>query len=137
MTYEKKAPAFANVDDVKEKFFKHFGRIYDNLPDFLKILKEEEADSFILPGQFLEKITMQNGRTCDVHIVRLDDESFHEQSFYLQALLPFFIDGASPIEPSIFWKYFLIYDSETKELIAYTTVYEAHLDACKFRAKIS
>jgi histone acetyltransferase 1 len=69
--------------------------------------------------------------------ISLEDESFHEQNFYMQSLLPFFIDGASVIEPSPFWQYFIIYDEETSDLLAYATVYEAHISAVKFRAKIS
>jgi len=55
----------------------------------------------------------------------------------MQSLLPFFIDGASVIEPGVFWQYFVIYDAETLDLLAFTTVFEAHLTAVKFRAKIS
>jgi hypothetical protein len=58
--------------------------------------------------------------------VSLEQESFHEQSFYLQSLLPFFIDGASVIEPSPFWKYFMMYEAGTNNLLGFATVYEAH-----------
>ena len=56
----------------------------------------------------------------------LDDESFYEQSYYMQAILPFFIDGASVIEPSPFWQYYIIYDKVNHHLVGYTTVFEAH-----------
>lgn len=55
----------------------------------------------------------------------------------MQSLLPFLIDGASVIEPGAFWQYFLIYDAETLDLLGFATVFEAHLTAVKFRAKIS
>jgi histone acetyltransferase 1 len=55
----------------------------------------------------------------------------------MQSLLPFFIDGASEIEPDSFWQYFIIYDAQTLNLMAFATVFEAHLTAVKFRAKIS
>lgn len=67
----------------------------------------------------------------------LDDESYHEQNFYLQSLLPFFIDGASIIEPSPFWQYFMIYNKSTLNLVAFATVYEAHHSAERYRAKVS
>lgn len=73
----------------------------------------------------------------DIYKVSLSDETFHEQNFYLQSILPFFIDGASVIEPSPFWKYFLIYQRNTQHLVAYCTVFEAHKTAVQFRAKIS
>ena len=60
-----------------------------------------------------------------------------EQNFYAQALLPFFIEGASPVEPSPFWNYFLVYGAESKELVGLFTVFEAHLTFDKFRTKIS
>ena len=77
-------------------------------------------------GNKLKDITLVNGKKISIYKVSLEDEKFHEDNFYLQSLLPFFIDGASVIEPSPFWKYFLIYDSETRDLLAYTTVFEAH-----------
>ena len=79
-----------------------------------------------LPGEKLEDLTVGGHRKCSLQKVSLSDETFHEQSFYLQSLLPFFIDGASVIEPSPFWQYFLIYDSQTQELLAFATVFEAH-----------
>jgi hypothetical protein len=47
--YESKAPAFANIDNIKEKFEKHFGRIEENVSEYIKKLKEEE-ENFVLPG---------------------------------------------------------------------------------------
>jgi histone acetyltransferase 1 len=135
ISFEQKAPAFANIDNIKEILEKHYGRVYENVSDYNKIVKEEE--SFKPQGEKLSELTLANGRTCILTKVSLDDESFHETSFYLQSMLPFFIDGASPIEPSPFWQYFLIYDAQTNNLLAFATVFEAHLNALRFRAKIS
>ena len=107
ISFEKKAPAFANIDNIKEKFENHFGRIYENVDDFNKVIKDEE--SFVPIGELVNELT----------------------------ILPFFVDGASVIEPSPFWQYFIIYDAESLDLLAYATVYEAHLTAVMFRAKIS
>lgn len=135
ISFEQKAPAFANIDNIKEKLEKHYGRVYENVADYNKIIKEEEE--FVPAGEKIGDLTLTNGRKCLFHKVNLEDESFHEQSFFMQSLLPFFIDGASPIEPGAYWQYFIIYDAETKDLLAFGTVFEAHLSAVKFRAKVS
>lgn len=49
ISYQQKAPAFANIDNVKEKLEKHFGRIYENASDFIRLLTEEE-EMFAPPG---------------------------------------------------------------------------------------
>ena len=101
ITYEQKAPAYANVDNIKEKFEKHYGRIHTEVSDFLKVIKEEET---LEPqGTWLKDLTLSNGKQSMLYRVCLDDESFHEQSYYIQSLLPFFIDGASVIEPCPYW----------------------------------
>jgi hypothetical protein len=87
-------------------------------------LKEEE-ESFIPKGDKLTELTIHD-REYEVFLVSLEDESFHEQSYYLQALLPFFIDGASVIEPCPFWKYFMVYEKSKGHLVAFATVFEAH-----------
>lgn len=76
MTYEKKAPAFANIDNVEDKFEKHFGRLYKGCDDFIALLKEEET--YQLPGSHIETLTLTNGRQVDIRQVCLDDEAFHE-----------------------------------------------------------
>jgi hypothetical protein len=48
MTYDQKAPAFANIDNLEDKFQKHFGRLYKGVDDFVALLKDEE--SFQTPG---------------------------------------------------------------------------------------
>ena len=52
-------------------------------------------------------------------------------------MLPFFIDGASQIEPGMFWHYFLIYDQATGALMALASVFEAHITSEVVRAKVS
>ena len=46
------------------------------------------------PGMFLEKLG-----EYDVHHVCLSDQKFTEQNSFAQALLPFFIEAATPIQP--------------------------------------
>jgi hypothetical protein len=135
ISFESKAPAFANIDNIKEKLESHYGRIYENVTEFNRIVKEE--DGLAPKGEKLLNFTLTNGRKCVLYKVGLEDESFHEQNFYMQAILPFFIEGASTIEPSPFWQYFIIHDEENLDVLAFATVFEAHLTADKFRAKIS
>lgn len=52
-------------------------------------------------------------------------------------MLPFFIQGASVIEPSPFWHYYMFYEKSSGNLAAYATVFEAHMTANKFRSRIS
>lgn len=70
-------------------------------------------------------------------MVSLEEESFIDQSYIFQSLLSFFIDGASVIEPSMFWKYFLVYEKKTQNIVAFTTVFESHQTAVRFRTRIS
>jgi hypothetical protein len=76
ISYQEKAPAFANIDNIQEKFQNHFGRIHENVGDYLKLLKEEE--SFKPPGEKLSEMFLPNGLKYNIHKVSLDDESFHE-----------------------------------------------------------
>ena len=97
-----------------------------------------EQVQWTLPGtQFT---TLGEAGTSDHFVIQrvcLSDATFHDQNFFLQSLLPFFIEGASAVEPSPFWKYFLVYGGESTELVALFTVYEAHLTFEKLRTKIS
>ena len=81
ISFESKAPAFANVDNIKEKMEKHFGRIYENVADYIKILKEEETSQ--PRGERLKQLELRSGRKCDLYKFSLEDESFHETSFYM------------------------------------------------------
>lgn len=67
----------------------------------------------------------------------LSDATFHEQNFFIQALLPFFIEGAVTVEPSPFWNNFMVYQKSTSKLMALFTVYEAHLSFDRHRTKVS
>lgn len=74
-----------------------------------------------MPGSTLR--TLAGGRV--VRHIGLSDDSFISMNFYAQALLPFFIEAATPIEPSPYWKYFLVYSQEGA-LVSLFTVFEAH-----------
>ena len=60
ISFEQKAPAFANIDNIKEKLEKHYGRIYENVGDFNKLVKEEET--FVPQGEKLGDLALSNGR---------------------------------------------------------------------------
>ena len=60
MSFDRKAPAFANIDNVKEKLEKHYGKIYENTADYNALLKEEE--NFTPKGEKLQDLTLSNGR---------------------------------------------------------------------------
>ena len=62
ISFDQKAPAFANIDNIKEKLEKHYGRIFENVSDYTKIIKEEET--FTPIGEKLIDITLANGRKC-------------------------------------------------------------------------
>jgi len=133
--YEQKAPAFANVDNLKEIFEKHFGRVHTDIAEYSRIVKEEEG---LKPaGAKLAEVTTRDGKAAEIYKVCLDDQSLLETSFYIQTLLPFFIDGASQIEPSQFWQYFLVYDKESGALMGLASVFEAHITSERVRAKVS
>lgn len=90
------------------------------------------AETAVLPfGEVFNTIP-----SADVHRICLTHPAFQEQNICIQALLPFFIEGASPLEPCPNWHYFLIY-GHSGQLMAIFTVYEAHLTLDKVRAKVS
>lgn len=117
---------------------KHYGTIYTDKEVYAQEVLKMEQVQWTLPGTQFSTLG-EEGKPDNflVRRVRLSDSTFHEQNFYAQALLPFFIEGASPVEPSPFWNYFLVYGAESKELVALFTVYEAHLTFDQFRTKIS
>lgn len=49
LSYDKKAPAFANIDNIEEKIQKHYGTLFTNQEDFNKVL-EYEKTQFQCPG---------------------------------------------------------------------------------------
>lgn len=133
--YEKKAPAFAKVDNVEDKLRNHYGTIYTDLAEYTSKVLESERDNFEPYGEYFGEL----GKEYAINQISLGNisESFMEQNAFAQALLPFFIDGATPVEPSSYWKYFLVYSRSTGELAALFTVFEAFLSADKMRTKIS
>lgn len=114
---------------------KHFGKISESVDDFIQVVKDEEH--YKPPGVKINQSETASGISFTVYKIGFDQEEFLEQNHFLQSLLPFFIDGASPIEASPFWQYFLLYDSKTSDLLAFATVYQAYLTAERYRAKIS
>ena len=137
ITYAKKAPPFAKIDNIEQILTKHYGTIYTDLDKYQSEVLEKEKETSGesgLPGTEFIKF---DGQNQVVQRVRLSDESFHEQSYFMQALLPFFIEGAVIVEPSPFWNYFLVYEQSTQKLMALFTVYEAHLSMDRYRTKVS
>jgi hypothetical protein len=123
INYTSKAPAYTNIDNLKEILSKHYGKIYDCEEEFQTVLTEEKTSTF--PGQHLSSFTL-NGTEYALLQIAADDESFLSQNHYLQAILHFFIDGASFIQPCLFWKYYLVYELKSQSLVAFTTVFEAY-----------
>ena len=60
-------------------------------------------------GTKLTEVQGKNGK-FDLHKVCVNEKDFKEKQFYLQAILTFFIDGASQIDINDFWNYFILYD---------------------------
>lgn len=137
ISYEKKAPAFANVDNIEDKLMKHYGKMYTDYQKFNSEVIHYENTQFQCPGAQFGHIKGSDLRDYKVQFVSLADQSFHEQNYFAQAVLPFFVDGASQIDPNRYWKYFLVYEQNTDKLVALCTVFEAHHHAEKFRLKIS
>jgi len=127
--YTEKAPVWAKSDDILAKLEKHYGKLLSK-DEFAALLNEET--SIEMPGKTL--CNLESGKI--VRHIRLSDESFTSMNFYSQALLPFFIEAATPIEPCPYWRYFLVYSPEGA-LVSLFTVFEAHQTAVKFRLKIS
>ena len=114
---------------------KHYGSVYTDLEKYqTEVLDKEKDEGMQLPGTEYQSFEDQDQV---VHRVRLTDESFREQNFFTQALLPFFIEGAVIVDPSPFWNYFMVYQKSTKNLMAIFTVYEAHLSFDRYRTKVS
>lgn len=136
VTYAKKAPPFAKIDDIEQLLTKHFGTIYTDLDKYqTEVLAKEKTSEVSMPGT--EYITNEEQNQV-VQRVRLSEGSFsNEQNYFMQALLPFFIEGAVIVEPSPFWNYFMVYEKSSQKLMALFTVYEAHLSMDRYRTKVS
>lgn len=61
--------------------------------------------------------------------------NFADKNHYLQALLQFYIEGASFIPVDQRWNYFLVYMD--KKLVAFATAFEEYLSVPKAPATIS
>ena len=91
ITWISKAPTWTKIDDILGKLEKHYGTCFTKKGDFEKYMKDEVGSA--KPGMFLEKLG-----EYDVHHVCLSDQKFTEQNSFAQALLPFFIEAATPIQ---------------------------------------
>ena len=58
---------------------------------------------------------------------------------HMQAVLPFFVNGAVAVDPSPYWNYFIVYKQtgDKCELAGFFTVYEAHVTFDRLRTKVS
>lgn len=101
-----------------------------------EVLNAEETEKIAPFGESFAEIELRAGMT-DLRRICLTNPHFQNQNVYLQALLPFFIEGATPLAQDPNWHYFLLYSHASKKLLAMFTVYEAHLTLEKVRAKVS
>ena len=136
VSYEKKAPAFAPIDDVEQVLRDHYGKLYTDAAKFqTEVLdKEKHLPRF---GSKLAEVTCKQGKKFAVHKVCMNEETFCDWQFSLQCALTFFIDAASKLEISRYWHYFLLYDEETGDLAGFTCCYEAFRSAEEFRTKLA
>ena len=107
--FTKKAPSFAlNIDNIEEKLRDHFGKIYTDPVQFQIEVLDKEAQE----PKYGKKVTEIVGKTgkFDLHKIPVGEKDFKDKQFYLQAILTFFIDGASQIDINEFWNYFILYD---------------------------
>ena len=95
ITYQKKAPSFASVDNIEEKLQTHFGKIYTDYQLYEKEVLQKEDGKY---GTKVTQIETKTGAKFDVHKVNVYEKDFSDRQFYLQSILSFFIDGASAIE---------------------------------------
>lgn len=112
VVYEKKAPAFATIDNIEKKLQDHYGLIYTDEAEYAAKVLEVEKEM----GNFGEKVTEIEGgyevyKVCVTEGQGDDDakKDFTSLHHYLQTILLFFIDGASNIGTSSFWQYFIVY----------------------------
>jgi hypothetical protein len=101
--------------------------VFTNKQEFIVEVLAAETSQAVQPfGDVFSTLTVKSGQV-DLRRISLANTEFHEQNVYIQALLPFFIEGASPLEVCPNWHYFLIYGHESGKLMALFTVYEAFL----------
>jgi len=106
VSFKSKAPPFAKIDDIEALLTKHYGVVYTDLAKYQTEVLELEKRETALPGSVFRELESEDQIVCRVC---LSDEAFHQQNFYLQALLPFFIEGSVIVQPSPFWNYFLVF----------------------------
>ena len=110
--------------------------IYTDKQAYVANVLAYEASDLVSPfGDIFQTFGGKDG-SLDLRRICLNSVHFAEQNIFFQAILPFFIEGASPIETCPDWHYFLVYN-HAGQLMAFFTVYEAHLTYERIRAKVS
>jgi histone acetyltransferase 1 len=135
ISYSKKAPMFAPIDDIEAKLRDHYGTIYTDPVKFEQevVQREQKQEKY---GQKITSINSSTGAVYDLHKVNIREGDFTDKQFYLQSVLTWFIDGVSQIEVNNFWNYFLLYD-QNSNIAGFISVYEAYKNALEFRTKVS
>lgn len=96
ISWQKKAPAFANIDNIEEKLRDHYGEIYTDPALFhAKVVESEKHEARF--GAKVGEITTVQGKEYELYKMKAnsDERGFKEKQFYLQSMLTWFIDGAS------------------------------------------
>ena len=82
ISYTSRAPAFANIDNIEEKFRDHYGKIYTDAALYQKEVLEPEKTL----GKFGTKVCEIKSTTekvYDMHKICLNEEDFEDRQFYL------------------------------------------------------
>eukprot|EP00347_Sterkiella_histriomuscorum_P014339 403361250 len=147
VNFEKQAK---NHDEIESTLSKHFGEdgLIKTRKQFLDAVKDEETKFKPLGkkvGSFIRQMPIQDNDLLnlmdkkekrssskmkqqlenvqfDIYKIEADHNKFSEINRRLQAMLIFYIDGASFISVDKDWSYFLVYQGPN--LVAYSTVYE-------------
>lgn len=81
ISYSKKAPSFAPIDDIEAKFKDHYGKIYTDAQLYnVEVLEaEKKVEKF---GEEAGQI-LAGDKKYEVRKVRVDSDDFREKQFYL------------------------------------------------------
>ena len=137
--YEDTLPIKDDLNLLFKKFYEENYLSDDN--KFLELL-EEELNYKIPPiGKKITEITYDNNKKLEVFFSDIKNDSGKDLSFYLQILLPYFIEGANVINiEENFWNYFIIYEkseSDHYKIIGFCTLNHFHMDMNTYRSMIS
>lgn len=136
ITWEKKAPSFTSIDNIEEKLRDYYGKIYTD-PQLYQVEVLDVEKNLPKYGTKLCEIESSKGKKFSLHKASITEPTFQDRQFYMQAILTFFIDGASIIDVNQFWKYFLLYDQESGNIAGFISAYQAHKNAVEYRTKVS